>query len=50
MYLFLLKINDTIERFHSILLKQYPLPENQEGGGVLGLEREGAPRGGPLAL
>lgn len=35
-YLFLLKINDTIERFHSILLKQYPLQGSHEGKGPWG--------------
>lgn len=39
-YLFVLKINDTIERFHSILLKQYPLHGSQEG------ERAPGPEGG----
>ena len=42
-YLFLLKINDTIERFHSILLKQYPLQGSQEGGGAPGPEGGGSP-------
>lgn len=41
-YLFLLKINDTIERFHSILLKQYPLQGSQEGGGASGPEKGGS--------
>ena len=41
-YLFLLKINDTIERFHSILLKQYPLQGSQEGEGSRGQRGRGS--------
>ena len=41
-YLFLLKINDTIERFHSILLKQYPLQGSQEGEGPRGQRGRGS--------
>lgn len=46
-YLFLLKINDTVERFHSILLKQYPLHGSQEVGGLRA--REGGALWGPRA-